>query len=223
MKNSDLILNIAAGILCVCAVVVTGIQIKREFFDSPPSSEMNDPVIVEKNWRSYAASGYRMGPSQAQVTIVEFSDFQCPFCRELTKNLKSIRQKYPKDVAIVFRNFPLRQHPFALAAARAADCAAHQGKFEAFHDELFSAQHLIGTQTWKAFAFDAGVPDSTQFRHCIQDSLQVSAIDRDTAAADRLGVTGTPTILVNQYRLSGVASVVQLDKYVRLALNTTRN
>lgn len=161
-----------------------------------------------------------MGPERAPVTVVVFSDFQCPYCALLTQRLRVLRVKYPQNVAVVYRHFPLAAHQYSMAAARASECAAAQDRFEAFHDALFASQEAIGRVPWTHFALMAGVRDTTAFNRCTASDSALSVVARDSAAAKRLGVTGTPVLLINQTRLEGAQPLDTLEAYVARLLHT---
>lgn len=163
-----------------------------------------------------------MGPPAAPVTVVVFSDFQCPFCAVLMKRLRTLRDRYPREIAVVYRHFPLPVHSYAVAAVRASECAAAQGRFEQFHDALFAAQDSIGVVPWDGFATTAGITDLPAFQACNARTDPIPALARDTLAGKRLDVTATPTFLVNQTRLQGAAPLDTLEAYVRRALQSDR-
>lgn len=156
----------------------------------------------------------------AVATIVVFSDFQCPFCGTLMSSLREITNAHPAEVSVVYRHYPLPRHPHAVAAARASDCASEQGVFTAFHDALFAGQDSIGVASWARFAAIARVPDLPRFEACAAATGPLRSLDRDTAAARRLRVSATPTLLINDVRLQGAVPVDTLEAYVRRALRT---
>jgi predicted DsbA family dithiol-disulfide isomerase len=211
----DWLLNVAVVVLTVCAVVVTGLLVRREFF--PPAPKMPPPQRVAE-WREFAREGHRTGPDDAKVTIVLFSDFQCPYCAVLAQSLHTVRERHPREVAVVYRHFPLATHPHAIAAARASECAAAQGRFEAFEDALFAARDSIGATPWSWFATRAAVRDTAAFRTCSESSAPVAALARDTVAGRRLEVASTPTFLVNEVRLVGAVPLDTLEAYVTRAI-----
>jgi protein-disulfide isomerase len=146
--------NTASVVLVVCALTVTGLLVRQQLF--PPAAVAAVPVTRVKDWQPLSQVGNVMGPRGARVTIVEFSDFQCPFCGQAAQALQGVRERYP-DVAIVYRHLPLEAHPHAFAAAVASECAAEQGAFQAFHDHLFAHQDSIGVTPWDSVAHRAGV------------------------------------------------------------------
>lgn len=188
-------LNAAMVVLVGCALVVTGLVVRRELF---PTRVLPQPPQRVEGWREYGRFGNRIGPTDAKVTVVVFSDFQCGFCAVAAERMRALRREYPSDLAVVYRHFPLRTHAHAVPAARASECAAAQGRFEPFHDALFSKQDSIGAIPWTRYAIAAGVEDLRGFDRCAGSAIPVAALERDTADGDRLGVRGTPTILVNE-------------------------
>lgn len=216
MKRSDLFQNLVTGILVVCALVTTVVLVRREFFSDSGRGPARPRVVPE--WRDYAAAGHRAGPKGAPVTMVEFSDFQCPFCAVLAARLDSLREEHPQEVAVLYRHAPLSIHEHAVAAAVASECAAEQGRFWEFHDALFQEQDSIGRAPWRAYATAAGVPRLPEFERCLQRAGGHPALQADTLAAAELDVTGTPTLLINQHHMVGAPTMDTLRAYVRRAL-----
>jgi protein-disulfide isomerase len=209
------LLDWGATILIVaCAVAVTAIVARREFFP-PYSRPPGVSFTPQPDWESYSALGHRLGPEPAKVVFVEFADFQCPACRVHTGRMEELRKRYPNDVAVVYRHFPLPSTPHSLAAAVASECAAEQGRFTAMHEALFRRQREIGSASWREFAELAGVPDQARFERCLDDPAPRSTVIRDRDAALRIGATGTPTVVVNGVRFSGAVPLEILDSLVR--------
>jgi protein-disulfide isomerase len=174
------------------------------------------------NWKGYAEKGLRIGPESASVTIVEFADFQCPFCARAVDEVKGAQREHPAQVAWVFRHYPLSSHPFAQTAARAVECADRSGRFADMHDVLYANQDSIGKRSWVDFARDAGVADTAAFTQCMSntgDPTVQRRIADDVAAGHRLGVEGTPTFLVNGIAIEGYSGPGRIDSLVSAALN----
>jgi protein-disulfide isomerase len=201
MPMKERIDSAATIILTLCALVVTGLLLHRHFAD-PPEVVTAAPQV--ENWRDYAAEGHRRGPEGAPVTIVVFSDFQCPACRVFSGYLPELFEEFEGRLAVVYRHYPLPTHAHAVPAARAAECAAAQGAFDPFHDAVFAWQDSLGTWPWARFAAEARVSDAAGLERCVEEEVPLPALQRDTLAARRLGVTGTPTLLVNGRRFHGV-------------------
>lgn len=216
MRMGKVLGGLANAALALCAVVVTGLVVRQEFFEPVPSAAPPQPVNVA-NWRDYARGGHRSGPDDAVVTMVVFSDFQCPACRLLATHAKALRREFPGQLAVVHRHSPLAMHPFAIEAARASECAAQQDRFTAFHDALFVEQSAIGLAPWTRFAVNAGVPDVTAFGQCMAAGAASPTLHADTLAARQLKVTGTPTLLVNGLRFTGAPPLDTLRAVVARA------
>ncbi len=208
----DRVANAALVVLTLCAVATTGLAVRREL-SAPPGPR---PRVVD-TWRSVAAAGHRLGPADARLTLVVFSDYQCPFCAVLSQRLRDLRTRHPGEVAVVYRHYPLPRHPHARAAAKASECAGAQGRFEPFHDALFASADSIGVVPWDRFARAAGVPDMARFTACAASEAPVAALALDSAAGQELQVTGTPTMLVNERLITGVPPIDTLEAFVRQA------
>jgi predicted DsbA family dithiol-disulfide isomerase len=209
--------NIMTGVLTGCAVVVTAMLIRREFF--PPAPDTGPQETNVRNWKMYASVGQRMGATNGLVTLTEFSDFQCPFCRQLAQRIDTVQKLHPNQVAVVYRHYPLATlHPHARAAALAAECAGDQGRFSEMHTLLFAKQDSIGTLSWMEFGMRARVPDTAAMARCIRDSTFAAEVDRDVAAGKRLGIEGTPALLVDGTFVHGAPSLQRLNELVESAL-----
>jgi len=143
------------------------------------------------------------GPSAAPVTIVEFSDFECPYCSGLFPTLKQVEKAYGDKVRIVYRQFPLTAiHPHAQKAAEASLCANEQQHFWEFHDSLFGNQRDLTVEALKRRAEEMKL-DSAAFNACLDSGKHADAITKDIDEGARAGVTGTPALFINGRLLSG--------------------
>jgi protein-disulfide isomerase len=144
-----------------------------------------------------------IGNPKAPVTIIEFSDFQCPFCLRVAPTLKKIRATYGDKVRVVWKDFPLTQiHPQAFKAGEAGHCAAEQGKFWEYHDQLFGNQQALMPDDLKKYAMAVGM-DAERFGSCLDMSKHAEIVRNGVAQGTRLGVNSTPTVFVNGRRVSG--------------------
>jgi predicted DsbA family dithiol-disulfide isomerase len=160
-----------------------------------------------------------LGPENAPVTIVEFSDFQCPFCQKSQEVLKQIRQKYGDRVRLVYRDFPLPDiHPQAPKAAVAARCAGEQGKFWPYHDVLFANQQRLDQTDLVRYARDLGL-STAQFEQCLSTDKFADAIADDIAEARSLGLSSTPMFFVNGRVLIGAQPFENFQKIIERELN----
>ena len=161
------------------------------------------------------ATGPSMGPAGAAVTIVEFGDYQCPFCHQLEPTLESVLKQYSHQVRLVFRNFPLTDiHPEAMHAAQAAVCAGRQGKFWAMHDAIYADDTPLSIGSLRALARQVGV-DSKEFETCVRDGAADATIKTDIQAGDELAVEGTPTLFIDGRYLNGTVPREQLVSIIQ--------
>ena len=136
------------------------------------------------------------GDRSAGVTIVEFSDYQCPFCSRVNPTLAKVLETYGNKVRIVFKDFPLPNHPQAPKAAEAAHCAAEQGKYWEMHDAMFGNQRALGVPALKQSAAGLGL-DAAKFDRCLDSGQYASKVAAGAAQGDKLGVNSTPTLYIN--------------------------
>ncbi len=162
------------------------------FFNRPEYS----PQIMEEHVR---------GNHDARIVIVEFSDFQCPYCASVQPTLDQIMEEYPNDVKLIYRHFPLPSHPYAKKAAEASECAAEQGKFWEYHDVLFQNQDNLYTAKLKEYAVDLDL-DAEKFNACLDSGVMESRIEQSFQNGIDLGIQGTPTFMINNKVLSGAQS-----------------
>ncbi len=158
-----------------------------------------------------------MGPQDAPVTLVEFSDFQCPYCRRVQSVLKRLMTAYHGQLKLVFRDFPLRQiHPEAQKAAEAAQCANDQGQFWQYHDRLFAVTEL-GVEALKQYAVELGL-DAEGFNTCLDSEKYSQEVQKDIDDAIAAGVNATPSFFVNGLPINGAVPFERFVEMVELAL-----
>lgn len=137
------------------------------------------------------------GPSDAKVTLVEFSDFQCPACGATYPTLKTLSEEYKDRVKFVYKDFPLTQiHPYAQKAAEAGQCALEQNKFWEMHDKMFENQTRLSVADLKNYASEIGL-DTTAFNSCLDTSKMAGRVSADATLGLRVGVKGTPSFFIN--------------------------
>lgn len=153
-----------------------------------------------------AATGPAQGPESAPVTIVEFSDFQCPYCVKAEPTVKEVVAAYPGKVRLVYRDYPLPGHPLAPKAAEAAHCAGDQGKYWQMHDRLFAAGGKLEVESLKGYAKEVGL-DAAKFDACLDSGEKASVVAFHKKAGDEAGVNGTPAFFINGRLISGAQPV----------------
>lgn len=180
-------------------------------------SFLDEPRLPVPYPRDYAS----IGPTNALVVVTEFSDFQCPYCREVQSTLKQVMQEYGSEVRLDFRNLPLEQHPLAAIAARAAFCSGKQGRFWNYHSALFAADEL--TREFLDIAATRSGLNLTIFQECLSSTESRLAVVADIQEAKRLGIESTPTFLINGKLLRGAASFEQFKSIIDRELKALRS
>ncbi len=160
------------------------------------------------------STAHRLGPANAPVQILVYSDFQCGFCRQLTTTLHRVRAEFPDNVAIVYRHFPLQGHPRAFPAAVAAECAAEQGAFWEYHDKLFAEGGDLSDARLVELAAALKL-DQPRFIACLQSAGAKQAVEANFREATELGLPGTPFVFINGRRLQGASTYENLVKRIK--------
>jgi protein-disulfide isomerase len=144
-----------------------------------------------------------IGPADAPVTIIEFSDYQCPYCQVwYQKVYQQLLASYPNDIRFVYRDLPLPMHPEAIPAAEAANCAGEQGAYWKYHDSLFNQQYGLNRAAYEHYATDLEL-DSKAFTACLDSHRYQDEIQADATDAARVGISGTPSFVINGRILIG--------------------
>jgi protein-disulfide isomerase len=154
-----------------------------------------------------------LGPARAPVTMVEFSDYQCPFCRRAQGVVDELVGKYQGKIRLVVRDFPLEGHPRAMPAARAAHCADEQGKFWDYHRALLTGAGDFSDEDFKTRAAALGL-DTGKFETCLQSPRHDESIRASVADGARIGVTGTPAFFINGRLLFGARPIEQFQEVI---------
>jgi protein-disulfide isomerase len=166
-----------------------------------------------------------LGDEKAPVTIIEYSDYQCPFCeRFFTETEPLIRKEYIETgkVKMIYRDFPLPSHPYALPAALAANCAKDQGKFWAYHDVIFKKQNELGNLDYIQVAKDLGL-NVNEFKSCFDSKKYNSKIQKDYEEGSSIGVNGTPTFFINGRQVVGAQPYESFKTVIDQELNKLNN
>lgn len=187
-------------------------EMRQKFYDDL-RARYKVEYLMEPDRIEVATTGPAVGPASAPVTIVEFSDFQCPFCSRLVPTIEQVKQKYGDKVRIVFRQFPLNFHQFAQKAAEASLCANEQGKFWQMHDAMFANQQALGVDQLKAKATELGM-NADQFNTCLDQGKFASQVQTDLDAGTQAGVNGTPAMFINGRFLSGAQPLGEITKII---------
>jgi protein-disulfide isomerase len=196
----DKIERLLSSALTVSAVVLAFVAAHREFSGRDDESTARPTYVA--NWRELEKAGSQGGNPNGRVRVIEFSDLQCPYCKSFHGTLRRLVARNPRLVSHVVLHYPLEQHEHAMELAKAAECAADQGRLEPFLDAAFARQTQIAMLTNLVIARAAGVPDLRTFASCSSDTASIAA--RRVAEHIELGrtlpVMATPTVIVNGWR-----------------------
>jgi protein-disulfide isomerase len=164
-----------------------------------------------------------IGPVSAPVTIIEFSDYQCPFCARADDTVKRLLENYKGKVRLVFRDFPSPQiHAYAMKAAEAAACAHEQGKFWEYHDALYADQSKLTMVDLLATAGRLGLNDST-FQSCVESGKFSGEVSKDMEDGIKAGVNGTPSFFINGVLIAGAQRYEKFAEVIDAELARGKN
>jgi protein-disulfide isomerase len=177
----------------------------------------NAPLAPDAIAKLTTGDAPAFGPADAKVTIVEFSDFQCPFCSRAAEATTKIKEKYGDKVRFVFRQFPLSFHDKAQVAAEASLAANEQGKFWQYHDKLFANQNALEREKLEAYAKELGL-DLAKFKKALDDKTHEATVKADLKLGEEVAVDGTPTMFLNGARVANPTDFDAISKQIDAAL-----
>jgi protein-disulfide isomerase len=176
--------------------------IRQQYVDSLKAKTSVRVMLDPPRQRIAAADSPARGPANAPIELIEFSDFQCPFCMRANPTVQQVLSTYGDRIRFVYRHYPLPNHPNARPAAEAAACAAEQGKFWPYHDKLFANPSRLNAPDLKQHAVELGL-DSTKFNTCVDTHQSKTQVEADMRAGEEAGVNGTPAFFINGRMLGG--------------------
>lgn len=185
--------------------------------NDPTGGAPEEPEFVDV--RPIDATDNVKGPKNATVELIEYSDFECPFCGNFYGTLNQIAAEYGDKIRIAFRHFPLSFHAEAQKAAEASECAGEQGKFWEMHDKIFEAQNTANFNIagWKKFAGELKL-NANKFNDCLDSGKFAKRVQDHLTEGSSLGVSGTPTAFVNGRAIRGALPYAQVKAMVEAAL-----
>jgi protein-disulfide isomerase len=185
---------------------------------SPTSKTVKTPQAGVKKEVKVEKNDHIRGNKNAKVTIVEFSDIQCPYCSRYHETMREIMQNYPNDVRWVFKHFPLESiHPYARKAAEAAECAGDQNKFWEYTDKLYDNQPSLSEEYIQTAAKESEL-DMNKFTECLNAGKYRAKVDADIAYGKSLGVQGTPGSFINGLSVPGNLPYSSIEPLIQEAL-----
>lgn len=211
--------KVIIGILLATVAIIAGAAFFASRTNQPGTADVSQAVTVEDPDLLYRPSNKNTaGPQDAQVTVVEFGDFECPACASLAVVLKEVKQKFAdKPVRFEYRHFPLRQHPNARPAAIASEAAADQDKFWEYHDVLYENQNKLTRDNLIVYATELGLTMDT-FRAALESAELAERVDKDQADGQALRLTATPALFINNQQYAGAWSVAAISEAIDKAL-----
>jgi protein-disulfide isomerase len=169
------------------------------------------------------AEDHAQGPENAEVTLVEYGDYECPYCGQAYPIVKQIQKQFGKRLRFVFRDFPLSQmHPHAEAAAEVAEFAGAQGKFWEMHDQLYVNQKRLGESLYLSLGEEIGLV-ATAMRQALKEGTFKARVRADFLSGVRSGVNGTPTFFINGHRHDGSFDFETLTSAIHQAITTAKD
>jgi protein-disulfide isomerase len=180
-------------------------QAKINIMLMPPSAQVD------------VSKAYARGSENAPVVLVEFADYQCPYCQKANPQIQQLKKEYGDRLTVIYKDFPLPMHHASEKAAEASRCAGEQGKFWEYHDVLFYS-NLLDVDALKEHARVLKL-DSDRFNTCLDSGAETAAVKKDLDEAKSLGLTGTPSFFVNGHFFSGVVDYAALKDIVNQQLN----
>jgi protein-disulfide isomerase len=209
-------------------VVVTAVkqgkteQQARAEADASKWAHVQPPKVLEDPVSIPVAGAPVTGPQNAAVTLVEFSDFQCPYCAAAVPQIHAVLKAYPTQVKLIFKQFPLETHPQADLAATAALAAQKQGKFWEMHDAMYQSQDDLSRRSILALAARIGL-DIKRMEEDMDSTAIRETVVRDVQDGDKAGVQGTPTIFINGQKYNGAINLSIMKPVLDVALKQSRS
>lgn len=204
------------------AAELVGMMVARSYNETDILDKVAELIEASKKEFGFTLDDRpHKGKPGAPVVLVEFADFQCPHCKEASKMMKALHEKYPDDLVIYFKQYPLSAHPFAQVAAQAAIAAHRQGKFWQMHDLLFKHQTTLDLAKVKSFAQQIGL-NMQKFEADLQSPEVAAFVAKDRSEGDQTGLTGTPTIFLNGRRYLGELTEDAIAAAIQTTLEETK-
>ena len=224
--------SFATIVIVVVAVVVGVAAVRLAFFPSTRLGDSTRPaspeLLGESDWEEVLTAAILVDDTVGSppVTVVEFMDLECPYCRQsylAFADLRADDRGLADSVAHMIVHYPLGIHRFAVPAARAAECASDEGRLSDYVRLVFEKQDSLGLKPWVSYAVEAGIQDTVRFNACNTSQGPLPRVERGQAVARRIGVQSTPTILIDGWRLpTPLLEAADYSRAIRAALEGRR-
>ena len=195
-------------------------QLPQVIADLKKREAANQPLTAEVTTALTRGSSIGFGPADAKVKVVEFADFECPYCSKAAEVVHTVRAKYGDRVQFVFRQFPLAMHQDARLAAQAALAANAQGKFWEFHDRMFQNQRTLNRSALDEYAKQLHL-DTDAFKRSLDEKTFATQVDADLKLGEQANVQGTPTLFINGKRVDNPSDAAEVGAAIEAALRET--
>jgi protein-disulfide isomerase len=202
--------NIFSGILVICALIVIILLLRKEF--SGNNTELKFSIVG--NWKELIPEDEKTNGNYSKVYLVEFFDYECPYCSILDATLDTIQSKYGDKIKIIRYHFPLNIHPLAYRTAIAAECAESQGMFDSYHKELMANQYKLNSINYTEVARLIGIKELGKFQKCVDEEETADVIANNVRLAKEYKVNGTPTLIINNKMISGAINTEEIEKII---------
>lgn len=203
--------NIFTSILVICALIVTFLVLRKEFFTDDRTTNISSIA----NWEKLITYDGKIDTNNPKIYLMEFFDYECPYCNTLDATLDTIQLKYNDKIKIIRYHFPLSIHPLAYRAAVAAECANMQDYFDKYHKELMRNQYKLNSINFTEVAKQIGIKDIGKFQKCIDYEETADIIAKNVRIAKEYNITGTPTLIINNKMISGIVDSKAIEKIIK--------
>ncbi|MCL5031300.1 MAG: DsbA family protein [Bacteroidetes bacterium] len=203
--------NIFTSILVICALIVTFLIVRKEFL----TGDQTINISSVDNWKELITHDGKIDTNSPKVYLIEFFDYECPYCNTLDATLDTIQSKYNDKIKIIRYHFPLNIHPLAYRAAIAAECASKQDYFDMYHKELMRNQYKLNSINFTEVARQIGIKDIGKFQKCVDHEETADIIAKNVQLAKEYKITGTPTLIINDKMISGVINSKTIEKIIK--------
>lgn len=215
--NRSLLARTIDVVLVLCAVATTGMMFRH--FSHPLTAGVIDGATRFAGWKEDLQFSRRVGTVNAPYRLVVWTDYQCPACIQFEQEIKTVKAQLKDSLAVVYRYYPLAEHPLAFRAAVAAECARDQGRFADMHEALFAARVHGDSLPVSLLMTTSRISDTLSFKHCISDATSTAraAVQADMARVPSLHLRGTPGVQIGDRIATGGMPAAELTLRLREA------